>query len=87
MCQDESVKLEMVTDQENIAPILLFQHLSQLRLVIPTRIVLRRPFDRGAVRLEARIAYVRFRAELFQREFVAKIRFENRAPRDAWCTS
>ena len=51
--KDESVELCVVMDKEHIGPILLFQNMRELALVVPNRRGILVPLDRGAVGFEA----------------------------------
>src|SRR5216684_2086644 len=76
MSEAESVELGVMVDKEHIGPILFFQDIGQLALVIPNRRRRSRPLNSSAVGLEARVADVSFRPQLGQRELVTKKRLK-----------
>lgn len=82
--QDQSIKLLMVCNQKNVAPILVLENLPQPRFVVPSCRRAGRPFDGGTVSLETRVADIGFGAHFAEREIVRVQRLKSRSPLDAW---
>lgn len=60
MVEDETVKTNVMSHNSSLREVLIGEHLLELPRVVPARLVVRSPLDRGAVWLEPRIAYVGF---------------------------
>src|SRR5229473_3863235 len=87
MSEAESVELGVMVDKEHIGPILFFQDIGQLALVIPNRRRRGRPLNSSTVRFKPQIADVSLRTQLSQRELVAVKRFQIQYDRPHRCAA